>query len=165
MNKAAEERGLHDLFEIGIILKAIDGTLELFGGALLWFISPATLDALLRYLFRGELIEDPKDWPVNALLHLTQNLAGGLQAYAAILLVAHGAVKIFLIIGLLRGKLWAYPAAIIVFIGFIASQLYQLSMQYSLFLWAITIVDALVVALIAHEYLEVRRRRGLLGGA
>lgn len=159
MDKATEERGLHDLFEVGILLKAIDGTLEIVGGMLLWFVSPATLTALVSYLFRGELIEDPKDWLVNLLLHLTHNLVGGLQAYAAILLIAHGIVKLSLIVGMVRKKLWAYPAAIIVFVIFIISQLYQLSLQYSLLLWAITVTDVLVVALIAHEYREVRRAR------
>ncbi|MBU6500226.1 MAG: DUF2127 domain-containing protein [Patescibacteria group bacterium] len=157
MDKISEERGLHDLFEIGVILKGIDGTLEIIGGAFLWFVSPGTLNAIVPYLFRGELIEDPKDWLVNTLLHVTQNLSGGLQTYASIILITHGVVKIFLIAGLLRNKLWAYPAAIVVFIGFIISQLYQLSFQYSLFLWAITIIDVFVVLLIAHEYRHARR--------
>jgi uncharacterized membrane protein len=159
MDKAAEERGLHDLFEIGIILKGIDGTLELIGGAFLWLVSPGTLNAIVLSLFHSELTEDPKDWFVNLLLHTTQNLTAQFQNYAGILLIAHGAVKIFLIIGLLRGKLWAYPAAIIVFIIFIVSQLYQLSLAYSLLIWVITIVDVLVVLLIAHEYREVKRKR------
>lgn len=161
ISKDTEERGLHDLFEIGIILKGIDGTLELIGGVLLWFVSPATIAALVRYFFRGELIEDPKDLFVNTLLHLTQGLSGGLQAYASVLLIAHGIVKLFLIACIMRGKFWAYPVTIVVFIGFIISQLYQLSLQYSLLLWAITVVDALVVALIAHEYRAVRRRQRL----
>lgn len=163
MNKEAEERGLHDLFEIGVVLKAIDGALELVGGAALSLLSPAALDALVRFLFRGELIEDPKDWLVNELLHLTQNLSGGFKAYAAALLVAHGAVKLAIVAGLLRGKLWAYPVGIWVFAGFVAWQLYELSLAYSLLLWIVTIVDALVILLIWHEYRKVKQAKAAVG--
>lgn len=159
MDRASEERGLHDLFEVGLILKGIDGILELAGGVLLWLLSPATLNAIVLYFFRNELTEDPKDWLVNALLHITQNLTGGLRAYAAVILVVHGIVKLFLVAALLRDKLWVYPMAIAIFTGFIVWQFYQLSLQYSLLLWAITLVDIAVVALIAHEYREIRRRR------
>ena len=158
MKDDAIERGWHKFFEVGIILKGIDGTIELIGGLFLWFASPAALDALVRWIFRGELIEDPQDWLANALLHITQNLTGDLHAYASAILVAHGAVKLVLIGALLREKLWAYPAAIAVFILFIISQLYELAFGFSFFLAALTVVDLLVVVLIAHEYLRVRKR-------
>ena len=160
INKEKEERGLHDLFELGIVLKGIDGTLELAAGVLLWFLTPAALNGFVGGLFRGELAEDPKDWLAHVLLHTTRSLTAGLGAYVGTLLVAHGLVKMFLVAGLWRGKLWAYPAAIAAFAAFVAYELYQLNLSYSLFLWIVTIVDVLVIALIAHEYMHVRRHLG-----
>ncbi|MHB8174923.1 MAG: DUF2127 domain-containing protein, partial [Nitrospirota bacterium] len=69
----------------------------------------------------------------------------------------HGAVKLFLAAGLVRNKLWAYPASIAIFSGFALYQFYQLSLGYSLFLWIVTIVDILVVGLIVHEYRYVKK--------
>ena len=35
---------LHDSFEVGVVLKGIESALEILGGILLLFISPATIN-------------------------------------------------------------------------------------------------------------------------
>ncbi len=150
------ERSWHEFFELGIILKGIDGFLELAGGVALFFISPGTINTIALFFIRGELSEDPKDFLANLLLHATQGLIQT-QIFAGMLLIAHGLVKIFLVIALRRNKLWAYPAAIAIFGGFVLYQFYQLSVGYSLFLWVVTIIDIAVIGLIVHEYGYMRR--------
>ncbi|HUX36210.1 MAG TPA: DUF2127 domain-containing protein [Candidatus Paceibacterota bacterium] len=157
INRKSEERGLHDLFEIGIAIKGIDGIIELAGGIFLYFASHAMLVNMVLFLAHGELLEDPRDWFVNLLLHTAQNFSPQAQWFASALLMVHGAVKIFLVAGLLKNKLWAYPASIVIFTGFAVYQFYQLTYGYSLFLWSITIVDIIVVGLIIHEYLHVKK--------
>jgi len=58
----------------------------------------------------------------------------------------------FLVIGLLRNKLWAYPASLVVMGLFIIYQLYRFSYTGSFGLIAITALDVVVMVLIWHEY-------------
>jgi uncharacterized membrane protein len=153
-----KEQNWHRFFELGVIVKGIDGILQLAGGVALIFISPAALSAIAHFFLQGELSEDPKDFLVTIFLHAAQSVAAQ-QTFVSILLIAHGAVKLFLVAGLLRNKLWAYPAAIAVFSGFVLYQFYQLSVAYSLFLRAITIVDVAVIGLVVHEYWYVKKMK------
>jgi len=146
-----KERKWHEFFELGILVKGIDGILQLIGGAALLFVSSADINTIALFFIRGELSEDPKDFLANLFLNATQSVIR-MQTFAGILLIVHGAVKIFLVAGLVRNKLWAYPASIMIFGGFVLYQFYQLSTGYSLFLWIVTIIDILVIALIVHEY-------------
>ena len=55
-------------------------------------------------------------------------------------------------IGLLREKLWAYPASFVVFGAFIAYQLYRYSFTHEISLILLSIFDLFVIALAVHEY-------------
>ena len=81
------------VFEISILLKAIDGLLELIGGLLLLFISPAGIMHLVNELTQHELSVDPHDFIANHLLHTAQSLTGGTLIYGSIYLIAHGLAK------------------------------------------------------------------------
>jgi hypothetical protein len=55
------ERGdlLDRAFLVGIMLKGLDGLLEVVGGLLLLVVSPATITSLTRALTQHELSQDP----------------------------------------------------------------------------------------------------------
>jgi uncharacterized membrane protein len=108
-------------------------------------------------LTQEELVEDPRDVIANYLLHSAQNLSIGTQLFVAFYLLSHGSIKLWLIIGLLRQKLWYYPTAIVVFGLFIVYQLYRFSFTHSAWLLLITEVDVIVIALTWHEYKYLRR--------
>ena len=61
MNLRGRRDWLDQAFLIGIILKGLDGLLELVGGLLLLVISPAAIDRVTRALTQHELSEDPRD--------------------------------------------------------------------------------------------------------
>lgn len=146
---------LHRIFVLGVIAKGVDGALELFGGLLLLLLSPAAIRGTIFFLVRGELKEDPTDVVANLLMH---NAGTVIQTRipASAFLIVHGVVKLGLVGGLATGKLWSYPAAIVVFTGFVSYQVYQLSQQNSLFLGIVTILDIIVVLLVIAEYRHVR---------
>ena len=48
-------------FKIGLLLKAADGVLEIVGGVLLSFLSPARIEHIVRTLTTHELAQDPHD--------------------------------------------------------------------------------------------------------
>jgi uncharacterized membrane protein len=66
-------------------------------------------------------------------------------------------VKSVLVVGLLREKLWAFPASIAVFGAFILYQLYRYSYTHDLGLIALSIFDLFVIGLAVHEYRLLRK--------
>ncbi|MDR3559491.1 MAG: DUF2127 domain-containing protein, partial [Candidatus Pacebacteria bacterium] len=68
---------IHDAFEVGVTVKLIDGILEIAGGVILIFISPASLNRWVIYFTQSELIEDPRDVAANFLLHLAHDFTVG----------------------------------------------------------------------------------------
>jgi len=148
-------------FAVGIILKGLDGVLEVIGGALLLVISPATIDSLTRFLTQHELSEDPHDFLFTRLVHATGTLTGSSVRFGALYLISHGVIKIVLVTALLRNKFWAYPWMIVFLIAFIAYQVYRMTFAFSVGLLLLTIFDALVVWLTYREYGKQRSRRHL----
>ena len=152
-------RGLLDTtFEVSIILKGLDGLLELVGGVLLLAVSPQTINNLIARLTEHELSKDPHDLIATRLLHFGNGLTGSAVRFAAIYLLAHGVVKVFLVGALLRNKLWAYPWLIITLIVFIGYQLYKIALDPTAWLIALTIFDAFVVWLTWREWRKQLRK-------
>jgi uncharacterized membrane protein len=149
------KRNFHRFFELGILIKGIDGGLELVGGLLLIFLSPAAINRVLFFFVEGELQEDPTDRLANLLVHTTRS-AIQVRIPASVFLLGHGIVKLVLVGGLATNRLWSYPVAILVFAGFTIYQAYQLSQQYSSFLLTATILDVVVILLVIVEYRQMR---------
>jgi uncharacterized membrane protein len=148
----------HHLFWISILLKGVDGAFELILGAVLIFVSPDSIGGFLFYLLRGELKEDPLD-PLTHFLVVSLQTLTAERSSAASFLTVHGIAKLALVIGLLSGRMWSYPIAIVVFAAFGLFQSYQLMFQYSPLLLVLTLIDLVVVVLIAEEYRIVRAAR------
>jgi uncharacterized membrane protein len=56
------KRGFDRVFEVGILLKGLDGLLEIDGGIRLLFIKPELVNHLAATLTHHELAEDPHDF-------------------------------------------------------------------------------------------------------
>lgn len=153
------ERGdlLDRAFLVGIVLKGLDGVLEVGGGLLLLVVSPSTIDQFVRTLTQHELSEDPHDFFATHMLHFSGSLTGASLRFGAAYLLAHGVVKIVLVAALLRDKLWAYPWTIAFLIGFIVYQLYRMTFAPSIGLAGLTAFDAVVTWLVIQEYRRQRR--------
>lgn len=151
------EQRIHELFQISVLLKGAHALLELLGGIALYLFSTSTIVELMNHLARTELIEDPSDFLARHLLQFAQNFSVEAQSFYAFYLLSHGLVKIVLVAGLLREKLWAYPASIAVLAAFIGYQLYRFSYTQELALIALTVIDLFVIALAWHEYQLLRR--------
>jgi len=143
---------LDQTFRIGIILKGLDGVLEVIGGVLLLVVSPATIDRVVTSLTQHELSQDPHDFLATHLMKTAHGLTGSAVLFGAVYLLSHGAVKIILVAALLNNELWAYPW-LIVFLGvFIVYQVYRLSFKPSVGLTLLTLFDAFVAWLTYREY-------------
>lgn len=152
-----KEQRIHQLFEVSILLKGAHALIECIGGIALTLISTNTIAILANRLTQDELIEDPHDLIATHMLAWAQNFSVGTKTFYAVYLLSHGAVKIFLVVGLLRGKLWSYPASLIVLGLFIVYQLYRFSYTHGAGLIVLTVFDIFLIGLIWHEYRLVRR--------
>lgn len=153
------EKRIHDLFAISVLLKGAHALIEIVGGIALYMFSTKAVVDLLNRFAAGELIEDPKDLVAGQLLKFAEGFSVQAHYFYAFYLLSHGVVKLALVAGLLREKLWAYPASFAVFTAFIGYQLYRFSYTHEISLIALSILDAIVIALAWHEYRLLRRHR------
>jgi uncharacterized membrane protein len=157
------ERRIHQIFEISVLLKGAHALIECIGGLALALISTSRIAVLVNALTQEELIEDPHDLVATHLLAFAQNFSASSKDFYAFYLLSHGLIKVFLVIGLLKNKLWSYPLSIIVLGLFIGYQIYRFSYTQSLGLVALTVFDLVVIVLIWHEYRLVRRHKVAAG--
>ena len=105
-----EESQLRELmFRVSEFLKGFDGALETVGGIALWVVSPGLIVRAVGLLTQGEIAEDPHDIVANYLRHASGHFSLLREHFMATYLLGHGFVKIFVVVALLRNKLWAYP--------------------------------------------------------
>ena len=154
---------LHYSFEIGILLKGINGLIEIIGGSFLIFLTPERMRRITGFLVDSGLSEDPKDRIAAYILNLCRNFSGQTQNFAVYYLLSHGIVKVILVYFLWRRKLWAYPMAVIVLILFVATQVYMFCYKPSLWIGALTILDILLILLTLNEYKNIKATLKLEG--
>jgi len=154
--KEKRERELFRVFEIGIVLKGIDGVVEIVLGTLLLFTN---VTDIVQAFVANELIEDPDDFFARHAQHLI-NVTPHAQFIGALYLLSHGLAKTFLSWGILRGNLWAYPAGAAFFSIFAVYEIIRAVGTGSLLLFAAFAFDVVVIGLIIYEYRLLAARRG-----
>ena len=157
--KTFSETSIRRFFRISLVFKGAFSVLEFVGGLLAYFISQQFLLNFVTAVTQEELTEDPRDFIAHYLVESAGQLSVSSQHFAALYLISHGIIKSWLIVGLLRNKLWYYPIAIVVFILFVAYQIFRFQITHSISLLAITAVDAVVIVLTWHEYWYLRQLR------
>lgn len=145
-----KERTVHRIFTISVFFKGLDAILEIVSGTLLLFAG--NFADIVSSLVREELIESPSNVLATRIQDLLPYLTGRIQLFGSLYLLSHGIVKIFLVLGLLRRKYWAYPAAMAVLLVFIVYQLLQWMYDRSPMLIALSVLDAFIILLTWREY-------------
>jgi uncharacterized membrane protein len=139
-------------FAVALVLKGLDGVLEMVGGVLLLAVSRQTLLGWVVALTQHELSEDPHDFVFTHLLAGAQHLSGASQTFAAAYLLSHGVVKVVLVVAVLLDKLWAYPWMIAFLLAFIGYQVYRFVLHPTWGMALLTVFDAFIVWLTWREY-------------
>jgi uncharacterized membrane protein len=142
---------LHRVFQLGIIVKGVDGALEVVGGLLLLFIHPSALNRVIRILTQHELSREPHDLIGVHLLRASDALLSN-RHFAALYLLTHGATKVMLVVGLWMKARWAYPLTIIVFTAFSMYQMYRFSHTHSIAMLLLTVFDVGLIFLTWREW-------------
>ena len=151
-----ENNIIHKSFEVGILLKGIDGILEVIGGILLVFLNPIRLNKLIILLTQHELSEDPQDIISSFMIKLSSNFSVSTQYFGVFYLISHGIVKFILVILLWKKKIWAYPLTVVSLILFIIYQIYRYTIDHSMSLIILTIFDIIMIILTFVEYKRMK---------
>jgi uncharacterized membrane protein len=152
MTSYSKRKVEHTLFLCSVWIKGLAGVVETIGGILVLFVTQKLLDSFILLLTAPELAEDPADWIVNYLCNAVQHFSESTKYFASIYLIIHGLIKIFLVAGLLRNKLWAYPLSLWFLGAFIFYQGYRFTHTHSIWLVLLTVFDLVVAFLIWREY-------------
>jgi uncharacterized membrane protein len=161
MLKSDVQKNWHDIFEVGVLIKGLNGLWGTISGFFILFLSEATLNHWFFRATHGELLEDPNDKLINFLAHAMKDFTADTKIFVAIYMLIHGLLNIFLAIQLRRDRHWAYIVTICATLLFMIYQVYRISLHHSLFLTFITIYDALFIILAWHEYERCRYKSTL----
>jgi uncharacterized membrane protein len=143
-------------FEIFLILKGLDGLLEIAACLVLLLTPSETLSNWLNRLTAPELAEDPHDFIASHLLTAGDKFLAGSLLFAALYLLSHGIVKVVLVVAVLKDRLWAYPWMMTFLAVFIVYQSWLLIVDATPGLAALTIFDVAILWLTWREYLKRR---------
>ena len=133
-----DTKGLDRAFRISIALKGLDGALEIIGGLTLLFVSPTTIQQIIR--------------APTICCGRVRTYRAGTTLFAVLYPLTHGVAKVVLVVAVLRDQIWAYPAIIVLLLAFIVYQLYRLALRPTIALTLLTLFDAVVVVLTWKEY-------------
>jgi uncharacterized membrane protein len=147
--RAGFDRLAHETFEGAILLKGAFAVLEVGAGLLLWLVGPTPI---LHLIARVHALHDGPDWLAQVLMRVAAGFSVEAEHFFALYLVAHGAVKLALVLGLFRGKRWAFPTSVAVMSMFVVYQMWRFSLTHGLGLLALSVFDAILVALIWREW-------------
>ncbi len=152
IHSLSTQKRIHLFFDVGVIIKGIDGLLELALGAFLLFEPSGTAPSLLHFLATRELGEDPHDFFATLALHTSDTLSFQVISAITVYVLVRGVIKIFLSTQLLRERFWAFPIAITFLTALLCYQLWQAYTASSLLLAIIAFVDVIIILLIALEW-------------
>ena len=153
------EKRIRQIFQASVLIKGLLAGIECMAGVAFALVSTSAIKNLVDMLTQEELIENPKDFIATHLLAVTQNFSVETKNFYAFYLLSHGMVKLLLVIGLLRNKLWSYPVSLVVLGFFMVYQLYRFSYTHGVGLIVLTVFDIFVMGLIWHEYRLMRQHR------
>jgi uncharacterized membrane protein len=152
----ALERGfplLHEVFEIGIVIKGLNAFVELASSAVLFLFSVEKLRSIVDAISLGgggSWLR--RSWPL-IFYRLERWIAPDTKAFFSWFFLSHGAIKAFIVVCLLCGWIWAYPLGITVFSVFIVYQVIQiLGGHHSILYIVLTLMDIFVIFLTVNEW-------------
>jgi uncharacterized membrane protein len=160
--RGGREHLLDLAFLIGLVLKGVDGLVELIAAVPLALLSHGQITSLARVVTAGELREDPHDLIANLVLHGATTITSGTAVFAAVYLLVHGVVKLGIVIALVIGARRIYPWAIAALVAFVVFQIVEMVLHPSVGVGLLTVLDAVIIGLTWREWRQRRTFRQTL---
>ena len=150
--KKERDRDLLWLFDVALIIKAINGGLEVFAALLVLLIPPATVQLVIDFVTGGELAQDSNDLVATTLATAAQSFAVHTHYLLALYLALHGLVKVLLVLGIFMKKKIAYPLFMIATTIFGTYEAYRGFILHETLLLVFAAFDIIVFVLAWHDY-------------
>lgn len=151
-----DERTVYQFFFWSVLLKGMISVAEILAGIAIFFIPPSFVVEAATLVLNHLPIASLQ----NALLQEVAKYTTGAVTFVALYLLSRGLIKAVLIGALLKNKLWAYPWSLIVLALFVLYQTYQILLDHSLLVVAITVFDLVVMYFIYREWRIVKEHKG-----
>ena len=139
---------------IGVIWKGIEGAFELGMAIALNFIEVETLRGTLVEYSLNHLTYDPHDWLASHLLTLAQQISLPQKIFTTLYLFAHGLLRIFMFVTLIKRRKWAFPVSMALLALFFLYQCVHLVQHFSIGFALLALVDPALLVLVWIEYRE-----------
>ncbi len=150
--RTTSQKVWHWLFEASLAIKGLLTGTEFAAGLGLLLVPNAMVARLVYWLTHYEIAEDPTDTMAAWTLRAIEQFPIGTQHFYALYLMAHGGLKLGIVILLWRRVMWAYPAGMAVLAGFVVYQVYEFVHSGSPFLLLLALFDLLMIVLIWQEF-------------
>ena len=154
-NNEKQEENILWFFDLALLLKAVNGGLEMLGAALVLVVPPALVLKVVEFLTGGELAQDPDDPIVAAIRSAAHSFTVHTHYLLALYLALHGAIKVLLVVGIFAKKKISYPLFIIALTLFGTYEAYRGFIKQEILLQVLAVFDFMLLILTAYEY---RRR-------
>lgn len=152
------EHLLDVVFLVGVLLKGLDGLLEVLVAVPLLVVPHPDWVRLAHVFTAPGLRHDPVDLIAGIVVQEAARLGRNELVAIGLYLLVHGVVKLAIVVALLIGATRVYPWAIGALGLLTAYQLVDLAVHPSLGVAALTVLDAVIIALTWREW---RRHRTL----
>ncbi len=139
MNLSEENKYVNEIFKWTLLLKCFNSA---------WQIS------LGIFILRDKTILNIH-WIRRILPHITHNTI----QFVAIYLLLQGILKIFLVVGLIKKKIWVYPFSMYVFLMFIFYQTYRFTHTHAVLLILLSLLDVITILVIERKYRLLLQRK------
>ncbi len=146
-------------FRIGLLVQLCLGLAQLASGLVLLLAPDGSILALVDWLTRNEIVEDPNSMFVAMLRGWARGLTLESETFYSIYLVGHGALNLFAATAMLRHWRGAYPLSMSVLGVFMVAQVWEYFHVFDPILVLLTAIDVAVIIVIT---IEERQRRARL---
>ena len=146
---------LHRAFELALAAKGAVAMTEVLAGLGLFLPLPLLLRQKIEWLTHYNVVQTPADPMAQVVQHAAETLSLADQYFFGYYLIAHGGLKLILILLLARRIRWAFPVAIVALGGFIVYQAYHWTQTGSSALLVMSALDSLTVFLVWREFLTL----------
>lgn len=152
MLKTEKGKLLHDFFEIGMIIKLIEGILQFLAGILVLVFKSDFVISLVQIIFKHEILEDSGDFLANMFINLSQSLSISSIFFLGFYLILNGLVKLVLFFGLWYEKICFYILAEFILFLFVVFQIIKFFSSNHLAFLLLALLDIGFIFLINIEY-------------
>jgi uncharacterized membrane protein len=148
----ASARRTERLFKAALLVKGLDGAVELVAAVALLLVPAAAVQRLVAEVVSRDLLGPPDGFLTRHLVAGTAEFASGDRTFVLVYLGLHGVVKLALVWALLRKWRRAYPVAAAVLAVFVGYELIRALHTGSVVLPFLAALDVVIIVLILREY-------------